>query len=435
MEKWWRTSGPVLRISPKFDGLTLKTIEAMLPKIADSGFGVVEIFAPYFGGVEYHGLDGIDFFTVDPAIGTMHDFRDLVAACHARGLRITVFLNLGYTAMNHPAFQRAQRAIRDDRAAPEVDWFIWTDDPSTRFERPLAPWFLQDAHGSWAYSEIAGKYYWCKWYGQQGNVRLPQLNFGNAQWRAECVRIMDTWRETGIDGFIVDAVNWYINCDWAINGECIIDPAFRGGEVYLQPEGAGGFGDDPVPWIEQGRYNSVQDYALNLWWEGNDPLGDAIKSGHAGGLEDKLARYRDRVVRVGGVTYAAIGDFRPATDEERLLEVAFLLAAGEMLFFDYRYFVKEGRLSVDEATRQLLTRQRDTLSLAPAGDRQRVYTSDDASCFAMLRSYGGETMLTVFNFAREPRTVAVYLPGKPALSCALKPLGHEWIKLEKCQQK
>lgn len=428
MEKWWRASGPVLRISPKFDGLSLRGIEEMLPKIYGAGFGVLEIFAPYFGGVEYHGLDGIDFFSVDPAIGTMEDFLRLVDACHRCGLKITVFLNLGYTSMNHPAFLQAQRDVRAGRRAEQVDWFLWTDDPSVTFERPLSPWFLQDAHGSWAYSETAGKYYWCKWYGQGGKVRLPQVNFGSEYWRDECVRIMDTWRDTGIDGFVVDAVNWYMQCDWAINRRCMTDPAFKNGEVYLQPEGAGGFMDDPVPWITQGGYNSVQDYSLNLWWEGSDPLGDAIRSGHPGGLEVKLTGYRDRVVEVGGVTYAAIGHFREATDAERLLEIAFLLGAGEMLFFDYRFFVADGRFKVSDEIRRLLSTQRDTPALGPGAKRRRVCTSADAHCFAMRRTEGEQSLLAVYNFSRSTQCFDIYRPGAEPLACTLEPLGYALIE-------
>ena len=427
-QKWWRESGAVLRISPKFDGLTLSDVRAMLPQIKEAGFSVVEIFAPYHGGIEYHGLDGIDFTTVDPKIGTFDDFAALVSDCHRMNLRITVFLNLGYTALAHPLFEEAQRDIAAGKRTDATDCFLWTSDPSRRFERPLAPWFLQDAHGSWAYSEVANRYYWCKWFGQRGDVRLPQLNFGSEIWQRECVRIMDFWRESGIDGYVVDAVNWYMDCDWEINYRCMSAPAFANGELYLQPEGAGGFLDDPIPWIERGKYNSVQDYSLNLWWEGSDPLGDAIKSGHPAGLEVKLSGYRDRVVGAGGVTYAAVGSFREASPEERLLEIGFMLAAGEMLFFDYAFFAGSGRFIVDEGTRELLVRQRDEMALAPFARREHVFTDRDDCCFAMLRTHGGEGMLVVLNFARVPVAARVFLPDKEVLRVELPPLDTLWIK-------
>lgn len=73
------------------------------------------------------------------------------------------------------------------------------------------------------------------------HVRLPQYNEGAAEWQCEAKRIVEFWMDTGIDGMLVDAVNWYFGITWKLARDCIRDVirAHRGG--YAQPEAAVGF--------------------------------------------------------------------------------------------------------------------------------------------------------------------------------------------------
>ena len=85
--------------------------------------------------------------------------------------------------------------------------------------------------------------------------------------------------DTGADGLVVDAVNWYVGYTWEIGHRTITGVIKSYGDKYSQPEGAGGFHEDPVPWITEGGWISVQDYGLNLWWEKPyEILSNAIKS-------------------------------------------------------------------------------------------------------------------------------------------------------------
>src|SRR5919199_1354700 len=69
------------------------------------------------------GYDVADFTDVDPLFGDLATFDALVAAAHARGLRIVVDYVPNHTSDQHPWFQ-ASRASRD---SPYRDWYVWRD--------------------------------------------------------------------------------------------------------------------------------------------------------------------------------------------------------------------------------------------------------------------------------------------------------------------
>jgi cyclomaltodextrinase len=74
-----------------------------------------------------HGYDTTDHFRIDPRLGDDADFDALIAAAHARGLRIVLDVVFNHVGHDHPRFHRAiaDRANTDDAA-----WFrlTWKDD-------------------------------------------------------------------------------------------------------------------------------------------------------------------------------------------------------------------------------------------------------------------------------------------------------------------
>ena len=415
-ERWWEQIAGVVRFFPKSRRLTLRDILGMLDEVQDWGFGCVEVFAPYHGGVQYDGLDVMDYYAVDPAIGTLDDFQALVEACHRRGLAIIIFVNFGYGAMDFPVFLKACDDVRAGRDSPEVHWFLWSDTGTERLDRSLAPHFMNDVDGHWCYSERAGKYYWVKWRGEQGDVELPQFNFGDPVVEREIARAAEFWMETGIDGMIIDAVNWYINCNWEINNRVMTDVIRRYPNVYIQPEGAGGFDDDPVLWITEGHYNSVQDYGLSIWWTDRYVVGTAILAGDPTPIEETLQAYRDRVVAAGGVTYIGprwAGD-RHGTGlsvPQMLLEAACVATVGELFHADQRMLRLEWPPEQMAALKRLLQVQQATPALHAAGARRRLPTQDDRKAYAFVRTSrdGRQRVLVVLNFQPSAQQIEVTL--------------------------
>ncbi len=301
--RWWETASGMVRPYLKAQGRTLADLTTDLDAYAALGIDTIEVFAPLAGGICYNGLDTIDFYRIDPALGTTADFETLLNAAHERGMAVVIFINLGYGHEQFPAFLKACDDVRAGVDSPETRMFCWSDSGQERMDRSGVPYFMNDTHGNWRWSERAGKYFWVKWEGERGGFHLPQFYFADPGWRAEVQRILKYWLQTGIDGLVIDAVNWYIGCTWDICRSSMTDVINAADNQFCLPEGAGGFRDDPVEWVAQGGWNCIIDYSIRLWWEGVDTIGDAILSGDPRPIENALRSYRDRVVAAGGVCY------------------------------------------------------------------------------------------------------------------------------------
>ncbi len=392
------------------------------------GIDTLEIFAPCQGGVCYNGLDTIDYYQIDPAIGSLDDFQRLVSEAHARKIAIVLFLNLGYGHEQFPAFLKACDDMRLGIDSPETHFFLWSDTGQDKMDRSRAPYFMNDLHGNWRWSERAGKYFWVKWEGERGGYHLPQFNFGDPGWQAEVQRILRYWLATGIDGMVIDAVNWYIDCTWEICRSSMTDVIREADNQFSQPEGAGGFRDDPVPWVAQGGWNCIMDYSIKLWWEGVDVIRDALRSGDPRPVEAALRHYRDRVVAAGGVCYIDPPSLTDMPLEAQIMGAALTASMGELVLLlgdlsiplelsDRVDHISEFEVAYRNELDNLLQLRRSYPALCAGGSRHQVATSDDSRFYAFERRLAGERFLAVFNFQPTSQIININLrdPSNPAL--------------------
>ncbi len=141
------------------------------------------------------GYDISDYYNVDPRYGALDDFKALVEAIHARGMRVLIDLVMNHTSDQHPWFVEA----RQSRQSPKRDWYVWSDTPDRYAGARII--FLDTESSNWAYDEGSGQYYWHRFYSHQ-----PDLNFDNPTVQAAMLDVMDFWLRLGIDGFRADAV-------------------------------------------------------------------------------------------------------------------------------------------------------------------------------------------------------------------------------------
>jgi len=406
--RWWETAAGMVRPYLKASGRTLNNLIADLEVYRALGIDSIEVFAPLHGGVCYNGLDTLDFYTIDPAIGTLDDFTHLINEAHARQMAVVMFINLGYSHEQFPAFLQACDDVRAGEDTPVSRWFCWSDTGTDKMDRSLAPYFMNDMDGHWRWSERANKYFWVKWEGEKGGFLLPQFNYADRGWQDEVRCIIDFWLPSGIDGMVIDAVNWYVDCNWEINRYAMTDLLNQANNQFSQPEGAGGFNDDPVPWIFQGDWNCIMDYKIKLWWENVDVIGDAIRSGDPRPIEAALQSYRDRVVAAGGVCYIDPPNLETMPMEARLLATALTASIGELLILIGDQTIPElGEYR--EGLSSLLQLRKRYPVLCAGGARRQVPTSDDAFFYAFLRGSKDGRALAVFNFQPEAHLVTVDL--------------------------
>ncbi|MBE0696679.1 MAG: alpha-glucosidase C-terminal domain-containing protein [Anaerolineaceae bacterium] len=220
---------------------------------------------------------------------------------------------------------------------------------------------------------------------------------------------------------VIDAVNWYINCNWDICRVTMTDVIHEAENQFCQPEGAGGFRDDPVPWVKLGGWNCIMDYSIKLWWEGVDVVRDALNTGDPRPLEAALRGYRDRVVAAGGVCYIDPPDLADLPLEAQLMGAALTASMGELVLLlgdlSGPLGLGDAKDSVyrDGLDRLLLLRRRCP-ALCAGGARAQVPTSDDTRFYAFLRGTDTERALAVFNFQSTPQQFSVDLSGQAIIA-------------------
>jgi trehalose synthase len=145
------------------------------------------------------GYDIVDFYGVDPALGTLGDFTEFIRTARDRGIRVIADFVMNHTSNQHPWFQSA----RSSRDSPYRDFYVWRDDKPE--EKPGDVVFPDKETSNWAWDEQAGQYYLHRFYSHQ-----PDLNVANPHVRDELAQVMGFWIEQGLSGFRVDAVPFLI---------------------------------------------------------------------------------------------------------------------------------------------------------------------------------------------------------------------------------
>ncbi len=174
-----------------FRGLAQK-----LDYLQDLGVTAVWILPFYPSPLKDDGYDIADYSDVHPQYGKLRDFRDFLAAAHARGIRVITELVINHTSDQHPWFQRARRA---PEGSVERDFYVWSNTPAKYLEARII--FKDFEHSNWTWDPVAKAYYWHRFYAHQ-----PDLNFDNhAVWQA-LFPLLDLWMEMGVDGMRLDAI-------------------------------------------------------------------------------------------------------------------------------------------------------------------------------------------------------------------------------------
>ncbi len=143
----------------------------------------------------YHKYDVTDYYEIDPVYGTTEDFRELLAACDERGVKVIMDLVLNHTSSEHPWFREACEylcelgtAEPDAAECPYVDYYNFTKEPGDGY--------CQVEGSNWYYEAR----FW------QG---MPDLNLDCEALREEIAKITQYWLDMGVGGFRLDAVKEY----------------------------------------------------------------------------------------------------------------------------------------------------------------------------------------------------------------------------------
>jgi oligo-1,6-glucosidase len=195
-EPWWKTA-VVYQIYPRSfadsdgDGIgDLAGIEARLDYLARLGVDVIWLSPIYPSPQDDNGYDISDYQDVDPMFGSLEDFDRLLAAVHARGMKLVMDLVVNHTSAEHEWFRESRRS----RDSPKRDWYWWRDEPNE--------WRSYFSGTTWELDEATGQYYLHLF-----SRSMPDLNWENPEVRQAIHATMRWWLDRGVDGFRMDVIN------------------------------------------------------------------------------------------------------------------------------------------------------------------------------------------------------------------------------------
>jgi alpha-glucosidase len=198
---WWQ-HGVVYQIYPRSfqdsngDGVgDLKGIYQRLDYLSWLGVDAIWISPIFPSPMADFGYDVSDYCGIDPLFGSLADFDALIAAAHARGIKVILDFVPNHTSDRHPWFVES-RASRDN---PKRDWYIWRDGKPDG--APPNNWVSQFGGPAWTFDETTGQHYLHSFLREQ-----PDLNWRNADVRAAMYDALRFWLERGVDGFRVDVI-------------------------------------------------------------------------------------------------------------------------------------------------------------------------------------------------------------------------------------
>jgi trehalose synthase len=145
------------------------------------------------------GYDITDHYAVDPRLGTLGDFTEMVRMARDRGIRVIADLVVNHTSVRHTWFQQA----RSSPDSPYRDWYVWRDEKPP--DEPGGVVFPDQEDSNWSWDDAAGAWYLHRFYCEQ-----PDLNVANPRVRDEISQIAGFWLQQGLSGFRVDAVPFLI---------------------------------------------------------------------------------------------------------------------------------------------------------------------------------------------------------------------------------
>jgi len=380
-------------------GVTLR-----LPYLDELGVDGIWL-TPIHPASSYHGYDVTDYTAVAPEVGDLADLDALVAAAHARGIRVILDLVPNHTSRDHPWFQAA---LAGDRAARER--YVWREDD---------PGWVGLGGPAWHPAGDA-VYLGLFWSG------MPDLNHDDPWVRDELKRIMRFWLERGVDGFRVDAIQHIVESeDGIIAGtpgtlawvremqgwlRSVAPHAFWLGETYALSAPA------VAAYHRDGDLDMSLDYPL---WAA---LFDALSQRSAGPLETALEQNASLYpAHARRAVFSANHDqIRPASalgvlrrDEARLKLVAGLLTTlpgTPLLYYGQEIGLPNGPGDRDEQKRTPMT-----WTAAPGrgfsdGEPWIAFSSDDPAVSVEAQRADPESLWSTY------RTLLAVRRGLPALT-------------------
>ncbi|MCW6543234.1 alpha,alpha-phosphotrehalase [Yersinia ruckeri] len=197
---WWQ-NGVIYQIYPKsFQDSTgngygdLAGVTQRLDYIRQLGVDAIWLTPIYLSPQVDNGYDVADYCAIDPAYGTMDDFKAFIHAAHQRGIRIVMDMVFNHTSTEHAWFQAAK-----DPTSPYRQFYIWRDGEGEQLPNN---WRSKFGGNAWQWHAESGQYYLHLFAPEQAD-----LNWEHPPVRDELKKVCEFWADLGVDGLRLDVIN------------------------------------------------------------------------------------------------------------------------------------------------------------------------------------------------------------------------------------
>ena len=201
---WWRQA-VVYQVYPRSfadsngDGLgDIAGITSRADYLKDLGIDAVWLSPFYPSALADGGYDVADYRNVDPKLGTLEDFDDMVEALHARGIRVVVDIVPNHTSDLHPWFQAALAA---GPGSPERERYHFRKGLGPDGNEPPSDWQSHFGEVTWTQVEDG------EWYLHTFAKEQADLNWDHPDVRADFITTIRFWSDRGVDGFRIDVAH------------------------------------------------------------------------------------------------------------------------------------------------------------------------------------------------------------------------------------
>lgn len=203
---WWRGAS-FYQIYPRSfadsnaDGIgDLQGVISNLPYLEQLGIDALWLSpfypSPWLDG----GYDVADPRAIDPRLGTLDDFRELVRHANARDIKIVVDVVPNHVSREHIWFKQA---LASKPNSAERNRFHFRDGLGIAGELPPNNWISVFGGSAWTrITEPDGNP--GQWYLHLFDVSQPDLNWTNPEILADSIETLKFWLDLGVSGFRVD---------------------------------------------------------------------------------------------------------------------------------------------------------------------------------------------------------------------------------------
>ncbi|WP_103501707.1 MULTISPECIES: alpha-amylase family glycosyl hydrolase [unclassified Streptomyces] len=199
---WWREA-VVYQVYPRSfadgngDGIgDLRGVLSHLDHLVELGVDAVW-FSPFYpSALTDGGYDVDDYRDVDPAIGTLEEFDEVVRRLGAAGIKVVIDIVANHSSDRHAWFREALAAGRGSRARER---YVFREGRGENGELPPSDW--PAFFGGPAWTRVADG----QWYLHLFTPHQPDWNWADAEVRADFLRTLRFWADRGVAGFRVDA--------------------------------------------------------------------------------------------------------------------------------------------------------------------------------------------------------------------------------------